>query len=152
VKTVKGQAFVRECSIMMMSSNRTLLFVMLVMLGLLGGAVLYFTMEFLSLLTPGDGPPVEARSHQIGLVFLVVAMLAGMPAVGVGAYVMYIGSRICATKQWPPAGMGFRVKAPVMLGERGSRVGRIVIGLGMVCVVGGLLLPVVAWQWGVSGT
>jgi hypothetical protein len=84
--------------------------------------------------------------HQIGMWLLVVTMLAGLPAVGMGAYVMYIGSRIRVTQQWPPAGMGFRAEAPVMLGDRATLVGVGVMVLGCVLVVCGFTLPVVAWK------
>jgi hypothetical protein len=133
---------------MMKPSNRPLLLVMIVTLAIFGGALIYFTMEFLSHVTPLDSPPTEAMGHQIGMLLLVVSMLAGMPAVGMGAYVMYLGSRIRATQQWPPAGIGFRAKAPVMLGDRAARVGAVVMGLGFVLVVCGLTLPFVAWQLG----
>lgn len=133
---------------MMKSSNRPLLLVMIVTLAIFGGALMYFTMEFLSQVTRPDSPPTEAMSHQIGMLLLVVTMLAGMPAVGMGAYVMYLGSRIRVTKQWPPAGMGFRAEAPVMLGDRSTLLGALVMGLGFLLVVCGLALPFVAWQLG----
>jgi hypothetical protein len=133
---------------MMKSSNRPLLLVMILTLTIFGGALIYFTMEYLSPVTRPDSPPTEAMSHQIGMLLLVVTMLAGMPAVGFGAYVMYLGSRIRVTRQWPPAGMGFRAEAPVMLGDRGTFLGAVVMGLGFVLAVCGLALPVVGWQLG----
>jgi len=133
---------------MMKSSNRPVLLVMLVTLIIFGGALVYFTMEYLSQVTKPDLPSIETMSHQIGMWLLVVTMLAGMPAVGMGAYVMYLGSRICATQQWPPAGMGFRAEAPVMLGDRATLVGGGVMVLGFVLVVCGLTLPVVGWKFG----
>ena len=132
----------------MKSSNRPLLIVMIFTLVIFGGALIYFTMEYLSQVTQPDKPPPEAMSQQIGMWLLVVTMLAGMPAVGFGAYVMYIGSRIRVTQQWPPAGMGFRAEAPVLLGNRAMLVGAVVMGLGFVLVVCGLILPVVGWKLG----
>ena len=81
----------------MKSSQKTLLLMMLVTLTFFGGALIYFTMEYLSSVTRGDAPPTPETIHQIGFMFLVVTMMAGFPAVGMGAYVMYIGSRIRAT-------------------------------------------------------
>lgn len=133
---------------MMKSSNRPLLLVIIVTLAIFGGALIYFAMEFLSQVTRPDRPPTEVTGHQIGMLLLVVTMLAGMPAVGMGAYVMYLGSRIRVTQQWPPAGMGFRAEAPVMLGNRGTFLGAVVMGLGFLLVVCGLTLPFVAWQLG----
>jgi hypothetical protein len=133
---------------MMKSANRPLLLVMIVTLAIFGGALIYFTMEFLSHVTPTDSPPTETMGHQIGMWLLVVSMLAGMPAVGMGAYVMYLGSRIRVTQQWPPAGMGFQTKTPVRLDDRATLVGAVVMGLGFVLVVCGLALPVVGWQLG----
>ena len=133
---------------MKFSTNRTLLLVMILTLAISGGALIYFTMEFLSHVTPTDSPPTETMGHQIRMLLLVVSMLAGMPAVGMGAYVMYLGSRIRVTQQWPPAGIGFRAKAPVMLGDRAGLVGAVVMGLGFVVVLCGLALPFVAWQLG----
>jgi hypothetical protein len=130
----------------MKSSNRPLLLVMLVTLIIFGGALVYFTMEYLSQVTKPDIPSIDSMGHQIGMWLLVVTMLAGLPAVGMGAYVMYIGSRIRVTQQWPPAGMGFRAEAPVMLGDRATLVGVGVMVLGCVLVVCGFTLPVVAWK------
>lgn len=133
---------------MLKSSNRPLLLVMIVTLTLFGGALVYFTMEYLSQVTRPDSPPPEAMGQQIGMLLLVVTMLAGMPAVGMGAYVMYLGSRIRATRQWPPSNMGFRAEAPVMLGNRATLLGAVVMGLGFMLAVCGLALPVVGWQLG----
>jgi len=121
---------------------------MILTLVFFGGALIYFTMEYLSQVTQPDSPPTDAMRGQVGMWLLVVTMLAGLPVVGFGAYVMYIGSRIRATQQWPPAGMGFRAEAPVMLGDRALLVGAMVMGLGFVLVVWGLILPVVGWKLG----
>ena len=121
---------------------------MIVTLAIFGGALIFFTMEFLSQVIRPDRPPSEAMGHQIGILLLVVTMLAAMPAVGMGAYVMYIGSRIRLTRQWPPAGMGFQAVAPVMLGDRAAFISAMVMGLGGVLVVCGLVLPIFAWQFG----
>jgi hypothetical protein len=133
---------------MMQSSNRRFLLIMMVTLAIFGGALIYFTMEYLSQVTQPGNPPMEAMGHQIGMLFLVVTMLTGMPAVGMGAYVMYIGSRIRLTQQWPPAGMGFRNESPIMLGNRATRVGVVVMVLGFVLVGCGLMLPVIGWKLG----
>lgn len=131
---------------MMKSSHRPVLLVMLVTLIIFGGALIYFTMEYLSQVTKPDLPSVDAMGHQIGMWLPVVTMLAGMPAVGMGAYVVYIGSRIRVTQQWPPAGMGFRAETPVRLGNRATLVGVCVMGFGCVLVVCGLTLPILAWK------
>lgn len=131
---------------MMKCSNRPLLLVMILTLAIFGGALIYFTMEYLSQVTQPESPPADVMGHQIGMWLLVVTMLAGLPAVGFGAYVMYVGTRILATHQWPPSGMGFRAEAPIMLGDRTTLVGAVVMGLGFVLVVCGLILPVVGWQ------
>ena len=129
-------------------TNRTLLVIMLGTLAVFGGALLYFTQQYLeSVADPGVRPTQEAI-HQIGLMMVVVSALAGMPAVGFGAYVMYLGSRIRVTGQWPPAGMGFRTAAPMKLGARAGWVGAVVMGLGLVLILAGLGLPVVGWQIG----
>lgn len=129
-------------------TNRTLLLIMLVTLAVFGGALVVFTMEYLEQVTQSTAPPTQDTIHQIGLLLLVVTMLAGMPAVGFGAYVMYIGSRIRVTQQWPPSGMGFRAEAPVMFGDRATLVGAVVMGLGFVLVVFGLTLPLIGWELG----
>ncbi|MDT3779223.1 hypothetical protein PJI16_16785 [Nitrospira sp. MA-1] len=133
---------------MLKPSKSPVLLVMLVTLIIFGGALVYFTMEYLSQVTKPELSSIDAAGHQIGMWLLVGTMLAGMPAVGMGAYVMYIGSRIHVTQQWPPAGMGFLAKRPIMLGERAMLVGWSVLGLGFVLVVCGLMLPVVGWKFG----
>ena len=130
----------------MNSSKKTLLFMMVGTLTLFGGALIYFTMQYLSSVTQGDAPPTAETIHQIGLMFLAVTMMAGMPAVGMGAYVMYFGSRIRATGQWPPAGMGFQSKSPVMVGVRTNLVGFSTMGLGGILVMTGLFLPLLGWR------
>ena len=130
----------------MKSSNKILLLMMLGTLALFGGALIYFTMEYLSSVTQGDAPPTPEAIHQIGLMFLVVTMMAGFPAVGMGAYVMYIGSRIRATGQWPPTGMGFQSTSPVVLGARTNLVGLSTMGLGGILVLAGLFLPLLGWR------
>ena len=130
----------------MKSSKKTLLLMMLVTLIIFGGALIYFTLEYLSSVTQGDAPPTPETIHQIGFIFLAVTMMAGFPAVGMGAYVMYIGSRIRATGQWPPAGMGFQSKAPVMLGARSNLVAFSAMGLGGILVMTGLFLPLLGWR------
>ena len=130
----------------MKSSPKTLLLMLLLTLTIFGGALVYFTMEYLSSVTGSNAPPTPETIHQIGLMFLVVTMLAGFPAVGMGAYVMYIGSRIRATGQWPPAGMGFQSKTPVMLGARTNLVAFSTMGLGGVLLMTGLFLPLLGWR------
>ena len=115
-------------------------------LTLFGGALIYFTMEYLSAVTQPDAILQPETSHQIGLMLLGVTMMAGMPAVGLGAYVMFLGSRIRATGQWPPAGMGFQSKAPVVLGTRTNLVAFSAIGLGGILVITGLCLPLLGWH------
>jgi len=130
----------------MNSSTKILLVVMLSTLTLFGGALIYFTMEYLSHVTQGDAPLTSETIHQIGLLLLVVMMMAGIPAVGMGAYVMYIGSRIRVTGQWPPAGMGFQSKSPIALGRRAQLLGFTAMGLGVILVFCGLILPLLGWR------
>ena len=130
----------------MNSSTKILLVVMLSTLTLFGGALIYFTMEYLSLVTQGDAPLTSETIHQIGLLLLVVMMMAGIPAVGMGAYVMYIGSRIRVTGQWPPAGVGFQSKSPIELGRRAQLLGFMAMGLGGILAFGGLMLPLLGWR------
>jgi hypothetical protein len=130
----------------MKSSQKTLLVMLLITLTIFGGALIYFTMEYLSSVTQGNAPPTSETIHQIGLMLMVVTMMAGLPAVGMGAYVMYIGSSIRATGQWPPAGMGFQSKTPVMLGTRTNLVAFSTMGLGGILVMTGLFLPLLGWR------
>ena len=119
---------------------------MLMTLTIFGGALIYFTMEYLSSVTGSNARLTPEIIHQIGFMFLVVTMMAGFPAVGMGAYVMYIGSRIRATGQWPPAGMGFQSKSPVLLGTRTNLIGLSTMGLGGILVMTGLFLPLLGWR------
>ncbi|MGV7229284.1 MAG: hypothetical protein ACQ9IQ_11545 [Nitrospirales bacterium] len=130
----------------MKSSPKTLVLMMLVTLTIFGGALIYFTMEYLASVTGSNAPLTPETIHQIGFMLLVVTMMAGFPAVGMGAYVMYIGSRIRATGQWPPAGMGFQSKAPVMLGARANLVAFSTMALGGILVLTGLCLPLLGWR------
>ena len=122
----------------MNSSQKILMSSLLVILALFGGALIYFTMEYVSSVTSGDAPLTPETIHQIGFIFLAVTMMAGMPAVGMGAYVMYVGARIRATGQWPPAGTGFQSKSPIVLGARTNLIGISTMGLGGILVLAGL--------------
>ena len=132
----------------MNSSKKTVLVMMLGILGLFGGALIYFTMEYLSSVTQSDAPLTPAITNQIGLLLLVVTMMAGFPTVGLGAYVMYVGSRIRATGQWPPVGTGFQSKSPIELGPRANLFGLAAMGLGGILAFCGLTLPLLGWQLG----
>jgi len=140
------ERYIIEISNKMNSSKKIMMLSMLGVLALFGGALIYFTMEYLSFVAQGDVPLTPETIHQIGLMLLVVMMMAGMPSVGMGAYVMYIGSRIRVTGQWPPAGMGYTSKTPVMLGVRANVVGLLTMGFGGILVVVGLLLPLLGWR------
>ncbi|MCB9709660.1 MAG: hypothetical protein H6749_00560 [Nitrospiraceae bacterium] len=131
------------------NTNRILLVIMVGTFALFGAALLYFTMEYLEALTNSASQPAAGTTiHQVGLMIVVVSALAGMPAVGFGAYVMYVGSRVRQTGQWPPAGMGFRASAPMILGSRAGLVGLAVMGAGLVVILAGLGLPIFGWQLG----
>lgn len=130
------------------SVHRRLLIVMMVTLAVCGVVFSYVTWHLLSQAVPADEPSIESGTFPLGMVLLVVTMLAGMPAVGMGAYAMYLGSRIRGTQQWPPAGLGFQANAPVILGKRAAIVGAVVMGLGLVLVAMGLILPIAGWQFG----
>ncbi len=132
----------------MNSSKKIVLLLLMGVLALFGGALIYFTMEYLSSVTQGDAPPTAATTNQIGLLLLVVTMMAGFPTVGLGAYVMYVGSRIRATGQWPPAGMGFKSKSPIELGRRAHLFGFAAMGLGGILAFCGLTLPLLGWKLG----
>ncbi len=130
----------------MKTSQKTLMVGMLLILALFGGALIYFTMEYLAAVEQDDAPPTPVTFQQIDLIFLAVTIMAGFPAVGMGAYVMYIGSRIRATGQWPPAGMGFQATSPVVLGVRTNLVGFGTMGLGGILTIVGLSLPLLGWR------
>ncbi len=130
----------------MNSSKKILMVGMLLILVLFGGAMIYFTMEYLSAVAQDDAPPTPVTFQQIDLIFFGVTIMAGFPAVGMGAYVMYIGSRIRATGQWPPAGMGFQSKVPVELGVRTNLIGLGTMGLGGILTIVGLSLPLLGWR------
>ena len=132
----------------MNSSKKTVLVMMLGVLALFGGALIYFTMEYLSSVTQSDASPTPAIMNQMELLLLVVTMMAGFPTVGLGAYVMYVGSRIRATGQWPPADMGFQTKSSIALGRRAHLFGLAAMGLGGILAFCGLTLPLLGWKLG----
>lgn len=130
----------------MKTSQKTLMVSLLLILALFGGVLIYFTMEYLSAVAQEDTSSTPATFQQIDLIFLAVTIMAGFPAVGMGAYVMYVGSRIRATGQWPPAGLGFQSKVPVELGVRTNLVGFGTMGLGGILTIVGLSLPLLGWR------
>ncbi len=108
--------------------------------------MVFFSMEYLDQLAHNESLTVPEKINHVGLLLLVVTMMAGLPAVGMGAYVMYIGSRVRSTAQWPPSGMGFKNSAPVVLGTRATLIGFFVMFLGLALIVCGLVLPFLGWQ------
>ena len=129
-------------------TKRMLLIIMIVTMIVCGGGVLYFTQQYLEAVLSDPASPTHEKIQQVGLLMVVVSALAGLPAIGFGAYVMYLGSRVRVTGQWPPAGMGFQSPVPVMLGDRAGWIGAGVMGLGLLLIVAGLGLPIFGWQLG----
>lgn len=127
-------------------TNRILMIIMAVTLAVFGVALVYFSMRYLD--EAAVSPPASPSDfgHHLGMFVLAVTMLGGLPAVGFGAYVMYVGSRILATRQWPPAGMGWRAPSPVMLESRAGWVGGVVMVLGFLLIAVGLSLPWLGWR------
>lgn len=127
-------------------TTRTWLLIMLVTLMLCGGALVFFSMEYLEQAGNLSSPPNSETIRHVELFILIVTMLAGLPAVGFGAYVMYLGSRIGVTCQWPPAGMGFRTDSPTMLGKQSGWISVVVMVLGLILAIAGLGLPLLGWR------
>jgi hypothetical protein len=127
-------------------TNRILMIIMAGTLAVFGVALVYFSMQYLDEASVSSPASPPESGHHLGMFILAVTMLGGLPAVGLGAYVMYVGSRILATRQWPPAGMGFRVASPVMLGNRAEWVGGMVMVLGVLLVAVGLSVPWLGWR------
>ena len=127
-------------------TNRTLLVIMLVTLMICGGALIFFTVQYLEEVGAPSTATARENVRYLGLFVLIVTMLAGLPAVGIGAYVIYLGSRIRTTSQWPPAGMGFKSESPTMLGNRSGWISVVVMGLGLILAIAGLCLPLLGWR------
>ena len=81
-----------------------------------------------------------------GLLLLGITMLAGLPAVGMGTYIAYLGNRIRVTGQIPPPGTRVIVDTHVIKGTPAKVRGAICMVLGGLVIVCGLGLPIVAWR------
>ncbi len=119
--------------------------IMLMTVAVCGGAFTYFTMEYLSQITQAKGPPSVETVDRIGLLFLVVTMMAGIPATGMGVYIIYVGCKVRATGRWPPPGLGFRSARPIPSQNNPQVLGILAITLGGLLVACGLSLPLFGW-------
>ena len=89
--------------------------------------------------------PEEALMNT-SLLLLGITMLAGLPAVGIGTYVIYLGHRIRITEQIPPPGTRVVVDTTVIKGKAARVRGIVLMVLGGLVILCGLGLPIVFWK------
>ncbi|UCE62619.1 MAG: hypothetical protein JSU59_06935 [Nitrospirota bacterium] len=104
---------------------RSLIVILSVGLLVLGIGFIFFTHSFLQSIKPSpQQAPDQARLNK-DLLLLGITMVAGLPAIGIGTYLAYLGNQIRITSP--------RMKGPLLMVSG---------GLIIVC---SLVLPLVVW-------
>ncbi|MDX1410844.1 MAG: hypothetical protein R3351_01685 [Nitrospirales bacterium] len=104
---------------------RFLVVMLLVGLLVLGIGFIFFTHSFLQSIKPSPQlGPDQARLNK-DLLLLGITMVAGLPAIGIGTYLAYLGNQI-------------RITSPKMKGP-------LLMVTGALIIVCSLVLPLVVW-------
>ena len=132
----------------MRSDKKYRMMVILLLLGMVGigiGLILFTNTYIHELERVAQQAPEQARRNT-SLLLLGMTMLAGLPAVGIGTYVIYLGHRIRITEQIPPPDTRVVVDTTVITGKVARVRGLILMGLGGVVILCGIGLPIVFWK------
>ena len=133
---------------LMRSDKKYRRMVILLLLGVvtIGIGLILFTNTYIHELEQvAQQTPEQARMNT-GLLLLSMTMLAGLPAVGIGTYVIYLGNRIRITGQIPPPDTRVVVDTTVIKGKPARVRGIVLMGLGSLVILCGLGLPIVFWK------
>ncbi len=130
------------------SASRTYgwLFVLVVLAMLaLGWAFMEFSNSYIHELKQLSQSPPEQAFNASTFFLVVLAMVAGFPAVGIGTYVTYQGNQIRQAQQIPLPVSRVREGTQMMKGPRALLRGRLLILCGGLLILSGLVLPLIAW-------
>ena len=130
------------------SDKKYRMMVMLLLGGMvvIGMALILFTNTYIHELEQVAQQAPEQALRNIGLLLLSITMLAGLPAVGIGTYILYLGYRIRVTGQIPPPDTRVVVDTTVIKGRPARVRGMILMVLGSLVILCGLGLPIVFWK------
>ena len=135
-------------STMIRSDKNYRIMVMTLLVGLVvfGTVLILFTNTYIQELQQVAQQAPEQVPMNTGLLLLGITMLAGLPAVGIGTYMAYLGNQIRATCHIPPPGTRVVVDTQVIKGTSAKVRGTVLIVLGSLMILCGLGLPIVAWS------
>ena len=125
---------------------RMMVIVLLVGVVVIGMGLILFTNTYIHELEQVAQQAPEQALMNTGLLLLSITMLAGLPAVGIGTYVIYLGNRIRVTGQIPPPDTRVVVDTTVITGKPARVRGMILMVLGSLVILCGLGLPIVFWR------
>lgn len=123
------------------------LIIIALIVGALGLGLLLIQLT-MSLVEQFQVQPVQSPEGVLlkkGILFLFMAMAAGIPAVGMGAYLMYEGNRIRDAEHIPLSGSRVIRDTPVLKGQPAKSRGIVFMVLGALVLGVGLVLPIVVW-------
>ena len=112
----------------------------------LGMGLILFTNTYIHELEQVVQQAPEQALRNTSLLLLGMTMLAGLPAVGIGTYVIYLGHRIRITEQIPPPDTRVLVDTTVIKGTPARVRGIVLMVLGSLVILCGLSLPFIFWK------
>lgn len=125
---------------------RIIMITLLLGLVVLGIGLIVFTNSYIQELEHIAQQAPDQALRDTGLLLLGITMLAGLPAVGIGAYLGYLGNQVLSTGQFPPPGTRVIVDTHVVQGFPAKVRGVLVMVLGSLVILCGLGLPIVVWR------
>ena len=124
---------------------RWLVFLILGAMLLVGWVFMQLTDSYIGELQQLSQKSPEQAMSKSAFLFVFIAMAAGFPAVGIGAYFIYQGNQIRIAQQIPLPGARVMMDTPIIEGPRATLRGQLLIAGGGLVVIVGLLLPLLAW-------
>ena len=121
--------------------------VLLIFLGmiLLGLVFMQLTESYIQELKQLSQDSPRQAMNKSAFLLVFIAMAAGFPAVGIGAYFIYQGNQIRVTRQFPSPGTRVIVDTPIIEGSPAILRGHLLMVGGGLVIVSGLALPIIAW-------
>ncbi len=127
------------------SKYRWLILIMLAAMLILGWVFLQFTESYIQGLKELSQESPEQALNKSLFLLVFIAMAAGFPAVGIGAYFLYQGNQIRVAQKFPTTGSRVTIDTPIIEGPRAILRGQLLMAGGGLVIISGLALPLVAW-------
>jgi len=124
---------------------RILVIILFVSLLVFGIAFLLLTNSFLQALKPSAQKFPEQTPFNKELLLLGITMVAGLPAVGIGTYLAYLGNQMRVKSSIPQTNTGERLASKIPKGSLVHIRGPLLMVSGGFIILCALALPLVVW-------